>query len=319
MAVSTLDQLKQVLSGVLPPAEVERAAQALASALEGAIQAEVERRVALLEARNQQAYQQLDAKLQAALELAQESLRIATENVRAIEALRNVVEQHSVQIAENTRAIEQLRVIVEQHSVQIAENTRAIEQLRAVVEAQSNRLAQVEAIVAENTRAIEQLRVAVSQLVQAEQRLTRRTDDLARQLGGLAMTVGYMLENAAYPALPELLMRDYQIRVLTELKRDLVEDAQGNEYEVNIFGEAERAGERLIIVGESKVQLSKPDIDRFLRRKLKPLQRIFAGQELFPVIVAHMITTKKVLSYAQEKGIAIYLSYQFKRSSSPFG
>jgi len=244
------------------------------------------------------------------------------ENTRAIERLVQVTEQHSVQIAElratterhseqiaeNTRAIAELRAVVEKHSEQIAENTRAIAELRAVVEKHSEQIA-------ENTRAIERLERVVEDLVKAEQRLTRRTDDIARQLGGISMNIGYFLENEAYEALPPLLERDYGVRVLTPLTRDFVEDDKGNEYEVNIFGEGERDGEQLLIVGECKMQLSKQEIDRFLRRKIKPVQRIFSGRTLFPVMVAHTITTKRVQRYAQEQGVALYLSYQFRRAN----
>jgi ABC-type transporter Mla subunit MlaD len=230
------------------------------------------------------------------------------ENTRAIAELRATTERHSEQIAENTRAIAELRAVVEKHSEQIAENTRAIAELRAVVEKHSEQIA-------ENTRAIERLERVVEDLVKAEQRLTRRTDDIARQLGGMAMDLGYLLENDAYESLPSLLERDYGVRVLTPLTRDFVEDDKGNEYEVNIFGEGERDGERVLIVGECKTQLSKQEIDRFLRRKIKPVQRIFSGRTLFPVMVGHAVTSKQVQRYAQERGVAVYLSYQFRRSS----
>ncbi|MCS6831226.1 MAG: chordopoxvirus fusion protein, partial [bacterium] len=61
--------------------------------------------------------------------------------------------------------------------------------------------------------------------------------------------------------------------------------------------------------GESKVQLSANDIDRFLRRKLKRLQGAYPN--LFPVIVTHMITSPDVSDYAQRKGVAVYFSYDF--------
>jgi ABC-type transporter Mla subunit MlaD len=245
------------------------------------------------------------AELRAVVEKHSEQI---AENTRAIAELRAVVEKHSEQIAENTRAIAELRAVVEKHSEQIAENTRAIAELRAVVEKHSEQIAR-------NTQAIERLERAVEELVKAEQRLTRRTDDIARQLGGISMNIGYFLENEAYEALPPLLERDYGVRVLTPLTRDFVEDDKGNEYEVNIFGEGERDGEQLLIVGECKMQLSKQEIDRFLRRKIKPVQRIFSGRTLFPVMVAHTITTKRVQRYAQEQGVALYLSYQFRRAN----
>jgi hypothetical protein len=142
-------------------------------------------------------------------------------------------------------------------------------------------------------------------------------EELSNQLAGLEKVPIYLLANDAYESLPPLLQQDYGIQVITPLIRDFVEDDKGNEYEINIFGEAERDGERLLIVGECKTQLSKQEIDRFLRRKVKPVQRIFSGRTLFPVMVGHMVTTKQAQRYAQEQGVALYLSYQFRRSSRP--
>jgi hypothetical protein len=145
--------------------------------------------------------------------------------------------------------------------------------------------------------------------------LADEEDELYSLLAGLEKVPICLLANDAYESLPPLLERDYGVRVLTPLTRDFVEDDKGNEYEVNIFGEGERDGERVLIVGECKTQLSKQEIDRFLRRKIKPVQRIFSGRAVFPVMVGHAVTSKQVQRYAQERGVAVYLSYQFRRSS----
>jgi hypothetical protein len=342
--------LLNLLRGILPEEQAERVATEMATLLGEMVQAEVARQLETLIRELRADYHRIDERLARLVQVTeqhseqiarlvqvteQHSVQIAelratterhseqiAENTRAIERLVQVTEQHSVQIAElraiterhseqiaeNTRAIAELRAIVEKHSEQIAENTRAIAELRAVVEKHSEQIA-------ENTRAIERLERVVEDLVKAEQRLTRRTDDIARQLGGMAMDLGYLLENDAYESLPPLLERDYGVRVLTPLTRDFVEDDKGNEYEVNIFGEGERDGERVLIVGECKTQLSKQEIDRFLRRKIKPVQRIFSGRAVFPVMVGHAVTSKQVQRYAQERGVAVYLSYQFRRSS----
>ena len=258
------------------------------------VQAEVARQLETLIRETRADYRRIDERLA-------RLVQVTEQHSEQIARLVQVTEQHSVQIAE-------LRATTERHSEQIAENTRAIAELRAVVEKHSEQIA-------ENTRAIERLERVVEDLVKAEQRLTRRTDDIARQLGGMAMDLGYLLENDAYESLPPLLERDYGVRVLKPLTRDFVEDDKGNEYEVNIFGEGERDGERVLIVGECKTQLSKQEIDRFLRRKIKPVQRIFSGRAVFPVMVGHAVTSKQVQRYAQERGVAVYLSYQFRRSS----
>lgn len=126
---------------------------------------------------------------------------------------------------------------------------------------------------------------------------------------GLAITVGHRLEDEAFKALPKLLKKDYGLVVKGRLKRKFVQDNQGQEIEVNILGEGEREGEVYIIVGESKSQLSKRDVDDFIRRKLKRLEGVFP--RMFPVLVTYMISQPGVEEYAQEKGIALYYSYDF--------
>jgi len=136
-------------------------------------------------------------------------------------------------------------------------------------------------------------------------------DDLENvkdHLGALANTVGYTLENEAYKYLPALLKKHYQIEVTEELKRDFVEIAPEKYIEINIIGKAKKEGREILIVGESKVQPKISHINEFLE-KLKKIRKIFS-YELFPVLVCHQIHPK-VRSFCQERGIAIFLSYQF--------
>ncbi|MCL6535257.1 MAG: hypothetical protein K6U77_04235 [Armatimonadetes bacterium] len=202
--------LLSLLQEILPAERAEQVAAGVATLLEEMVQAEVARQLETLIRETRADYRRIDERLA-------RLVQVTEQHSEQIARLVQVTEQHSEQIAENTRAIAELRAVVEKHSEQIAENTRAIERLERIVE----------------------------DLVKAEQRLTRRTDDIARQLGGMAMDLGYLLENDAYESLPPLLERDYGVRVLTPLTRDFVEDDKGNEYEVNIFGEGERDGERV--------------------------------------------------------------------------
>ena len=212
------------------------------------------------------------------------------------EALQSVFESEVV------RRLDELIEASLRHDAQIAENTRAIERLIRVTEQQSEQIA-------ENTRAIAELRASVERLARTAERHERRLENLERQMGGLSATVGYTLENTAYKALPVLLARDYGIQVQGKLTRDYVVAPDGSAYEVNILGTGVQNGRTVTIVGESKVQLSVQEVDRFLRRKLKPLQSLVENP--FPVLVAHMVTSPKVLPHARAKGVAVYLSYEF--------
>ncbi|MCP4347494.1 MAG: chordopoxvirus fusion protein [Desulfobacterales bacterium] len=156
---------------------------------------------------------------------------------------------------------------------------------------------------------VEELALAQKRTEQELHELVGEHRKTRQQLGGLTMTVGYGLENAAYPKLPDLLHRDFGLAVQERLVRRFVKDKKGNDIEVNIFGKATRDGEDVVIVGEAKSQLSKNDIKRFLRKKVKPLEGM--SEHMFLVLVTHMIADPGVETCAREKDIALYYSYDF--------
>jgi len=140
-------------------------------------------------------------------------------------------------------------------------------------------------------------------------RLSGEQIETRKQLGGLSNTVGYRLEDLAYRSLPGLLERDHGIQLSERPIRRYIRDNKGKEIEVNILGKAQKEGQDITVVGESKSQLSKKDIDRFRRTRLKRLDGVFP--EIFPVLITYMISQPDVEDYAAEKGIAVYYSYDF--------
>ncbi len=103
---------------------------------------------------------------------------------------------------------------------------------------------------------LNQLAIKVDQLAEAQRKteeslnqLVRRVDQLARshkalseQVGGLAHTIGYRLEDEAMKSLPDLLARDFGVKVIGKLRRDFVEISPGQYIEVNIIGSAKKMG-----------------------------------------------------------------------------
>ncbi|MCS7312523.1 MAG: hypothetical protein NZ742_06385 [Acidobacteria bacterium] len=204
---------------------------------------------------------------------------------------------------------------------------RTEQQVQALTEAQRQTDQRLQALATQMetlTRRVDGLAQQVEKLVEAQRKteaevlslsrsvkeLTGELRETRQQLGGLAMTVGYTLENEAFKALPGLLARDFGLTVHGPLRRKYVIDRQGDLLEVNIVGQASQNGESVTIVGEAKVQLSKNDVDRFVRKKLKRLEGTLPGR-LFPVLVTHMTTAVDVEAYARSKGIAVYYSYEF--------
>ena len=185
----------------------------------------------------------------------------------------------------------------------------AIEKLTAAQARTEERLAHVEKRLDRVEAAIEKLTAAQVQTEKTLNNLIRAHRETRRQLGGLSMTVGYTLENAAYRALPALLKTDYGIEVQGQLIRTYLTDNKGRSLEVNIYGKGRENGRDVVILGESKSQLSANHIDQFINRRLKHLRPQF--ENVLPVLVTHMTSSEPVATYAKKHGIALYYSYQF--------
>lgn len=162
-----------------------------------------------------------------------------------------------------------------------------------------------------------ELKTIVKDLAEAQKRTEIELRELVgehrktrTQLGGLSMTIGYTLEDKAFKALPALLKKDYGLIVKEKLKRKFVTDNKGQPVEVNIIGQADQNGQTSVIVGEAKSQLSKNDIDAFMRKKLNRLKGIY--DRIFPILITHMISEPDVEEYAKGKGIILYYSYDLE-------
>jgi hypothetical protein len=107
-------------------------------------------------------------------------------------------------------------------------------------------------------------------------------------------------------ALPVLLCRGYGIEGGTADPR--LPDRRLRDGTWKSTSWAGRGQTALLVVGESKAQLSKRDIDRFPGRRLAQLSG--GGQHLFLVLVTPMVS-------ARTEAVALYLSYQFGDRSPP--
>lgn len=143
----------------------------------------------------------------------------------------------------------------------------------------------------------------VAELAQAMSQMRQGMQDIRRQLGGLSQTVGYTLENEAMKRLPDLL-QEVGIRIEGRLKRGYVRDSEGRFIEVNIFGTGYRDGEQVTLVGESKAQLSKNDVERFLRRTVNSLQGAYPN--IIPLLITHIASEPDVEDYARSLGVLVY-------------
>ena len=203
---------------------------------------------------------------------------------------------------------------VEKIIEELAEAQRKFEERLSAVE---DRLGKVEKVIEElieaNRRAEERLtrlEKVVEELAQAQKRteealirLTRRVDMIQERLEGVSNSVGYSLGNTAYKALPKLLKSE-GIDVIGKLVRRYY-----GEYQINLWGEGKRNGEKILLLGEVKVRPSRSEIRRFLKiaeeigkREKKETYLLFVAHDYHPSIE----------TYLKESGIKHYWSYELE-------
>lgn len=161
----------------------------------------------------------------------------------------------------------------------------------------------------------EELKAVVHELAEAQRRtenelrsLIRSHRELREEVGGLAHTVGYRLEDESFKALPVLLKQDMGIEIKGRLKRDFIEIGLDRYIEVNIWGEAAYDGRECVVVGEARSQLKRKDVDEFIKRAEEV--RKYIPKEQVRVLITYQ-ASPQVQRYAKERNIKIYFSYEF--------
>ena len=219
-----------------------------------------------------------------------------------------------------SEAYKTIITIIDDRVSEIKATRHDFDELKGVVRELAEAQKRTETRIEELTEAQKRTETRIEELTEAQKRtenslekltaevrsLTRSHKDLQKQVGGISHTIGYTLEDRSYHALPGLLKRDFGIEV-KELKRRFLIYPDGGEDELNVYGEGLRSDRKVYIVGEGKAQLGRRDVDAFIR--LLKRVRAFLGDEVVPVMVTYM-AHPKVESYAAEKGLKVYLSYE---------
>lgn len=171
-----------------------------------------------------------------------------------------------------------------------------------------------------------ELKEIVRDLAKAQQRTEQRMEELAEaqtqaqleiaklgremqttrsQVGGLARTMAYSLENEAYRQLPALL----KTRSGLLLKERLIRTVIGGE-EIDFFAKAERDGQAMLVVGESVLKLD--DVSKLKQVELHvELVRQTLAEPVIPLIVTHF-AHPVVLEKAYGRGIIVVQSFEWE-------
>ena len=180
--------------------------------------------------------------------------------------------------------------------------------LTRLAEAQARteeRLGQLETAVARLAEAQARTDIQVTRLAEAQVRTEDALRDMAQAVGRLSDTVGYGLEDIARVILPGYLERHLGIRT-RELERRFL-GPEGQEVEVNLYGEGEQDGQRVVLLGEVKSRIYAREVEQF-DRVIQPV--IATLKEKVVKLMVGFLIHPSAARVAAEKGIFLVASYQ---------
>ncbi|MDR7617733.1 MAG: hypothetical protein QN192_10750 [Armatimonadota bacterium] len=218
--------------------------------------------------------EELFALPQGVRELATEVRRLAELQARTHEQISQLV-QAQVRAEEQARRLEQALAELAQAQRRTEERVGRLEQALAELaqaqhrtEERVGRLEQALAELAQAQRRTEErvghLEGAVERLAEAQARTEQVVQQLAQQVGRLSDAVGFTLEELARELAPAYLAERYGIRVAALERRFFTVD--GEEVEVDFFGEGTRDGEPVVVLGEARSRIYGRDVETLARR-----------------------------------------------------
>lgn len=247
------------------------------------------------------------------------SVRDLTSFVKELTENQKKLEEKFQQLVDTQRQTEEKLNKLTEEVDQLAEAQRQTEERLNKLTERVDQLTEAQRLTEERlnklTERVEQLTISVKELTENQKKLEERLIKVEeglkltrKEVGGLAHTVGYSLEDRAYKSLPKLLKKDFDIDIEEKLIRTYLELGKEKFIEVNIFGKGRQKDKQVVIIGEGKSQLKKTDVDKFLKT-IEMIKGFFA-EKIIPIMITYQ-TLPQVDRYAEEKGVKIYYSYDF--------
>ncbi len=148
------------------------------------------------------------------------------------------------------------------------------------------------------------LTARLEELATAQRRTEEALRNLAIQVGQLSDVIGFGLEDIARVVVPSWLHRHEDI-VVEELYREILV-IDGEEIEVNLYGEGLKAGEKIVILGEVKSRIYRRDVEEFVS-KLEKIEKLIDAKKYRLMFGYYIHPSAKEL--AEESEIKLIASY----------
>jgi hypothetical protein len=172
---------------------------------------------------------------------------------------------------------------------------------------------ELKAIVQQLAEAQVEMKQAQVEMQKEMRILAQRVGETNSTVGGLGMSMAYALENEAYRMMPGLLAEKYGI----QLNKRLIRTEIAGE-EINLFGQGQRNGDEILVVGETKLRLderrrSKSGRKHFLDQleaKAEAVRSVYPEPEIVLLVITHY-ARPSALKDAEEAGIIVVQSFEW--------
>jgi exonuclease VII small subunit len=232
---------------------------------------------------------------------------LTAEMYRAVVA---IVDDRVKEIRVVREEFDSLRQAVSELAQAQARTEKRVGRLEEAVERLAQAQARTDASVRELTQAQARTDAAVRELAQAQARTDAAVRELAKQVGALAETVGFGLEDVAKLVLPPYLERHYGLKLVGPPSEELTRrffEVEGRLVEVNLYGEGRRNGQPVVVLGEVKSRIGGGEVHEFAA-DLVPLEPLVKG-EVVRVMFGYYIHPS-ALEAATGYNILLVASYQ---------
>ena len=201
----------------------------------------------------------------------------------------------------------QAQARTEQRMEELAQVQARTEERVGGLERAMQELAQAQARAEERVGGLER---AMQELAQAQTRTEQQMGRLTQQVGALSDSIGYGLEDIAKVVLPGYLQRHFGIRLEGVLGEELNRHffhINGTDVEINLYGEGERDGQRVVVLGEARSRIFGSDVEKFVHN-LAVMDHVLKG-EVVRVMFGYFIHPSAEIA-ARERDILVVASYQ---------
>jgi len=248
--------------------------------------------------------------------------KLATAQARlgkSVEGLAKRVEELAAAQLRLEKRMEELAAAHLSLERRVEELAKRVDALAAAHESLTKRMEELAAAHASLERRVEELAKRVEELAAAHLSLEKRVEELAksvlkltdavqnlaREVGRLSETVGFGLKDVARFVVPGWLHRHEGIEVEDLVRRFFT--VEGEEVEINLYGEGLREGRRVYILGEAKSRIYGDDVWRFYSAASN-VAKLLKGGDAYMLMFGFYVhpTAEKA---AEKLGVKLIASY----------